>query len=93
MCVTEYKITNTSEDVYYSWLDYEKPKYSERDVAIRHYFFKAKGDFSFFNLMTDNVIFVDDDLLARIEAENIAYDPEFPSFDNVDDLVEELLSE
>ena len=38
-------------------------------------------------------LFVDDDLLARIEAENIAYDSESPSFDNVDDLVEELLSE
>lgn len=62
MCVTEYKITNTSEEVYYSWLDYEKPKYSERNLAIRRYFFKAKGDFSFFNLMTDNVIFLYDDL-------------------------------
>lgn len=62
MCVTEYKITNTSEEVYYSWLDYEKPKYSERNLAIRRYFFKAKGDFSFFNLMTDNVIFLNDDL-------------------------------
>ena len=38
-------------------------------------------------------LFVDENLLARIEAENIANDSESPSFDNVDDLVEELLSE
>ena len=36
---------------------------------------------------------LDDDLLAQIETENIAYDSESPSFDNVEDLVEELLSE
>lgn len=38
-------------------------------------------------------LFADDDLLARIEAENIAYDSKSPSFDNAEDLVEELLSE
>ena len=38
-------------------------------------------------------LFVDENLLAKIEAENIANDSESPSFDNVDDLVEELLSE
>lgn len=38
-------------------------------------------------------LFADENLLARIEAENIANDSESPSFDNVDDLVEELLSE
>lgn len=61
---------------------------SNRDIAIG--VVKGMSDKqinAFINL------FVDDDLLARIEAENIAYDPEFPSFDNVDDLVEELLSE
>ena len=38
-------------------------------------------------------IFSDDDLSAWIEAENIADDSKSPSFDNVEDLVEELLSE
>ena len=37
-------------------------------------------------------LFADEDLLASIEAENIANDLESPTFDNVDDLVEELLS-
>ena len=38
-------------------------------------------------------IFSDDDLSAWIEAEKIADDSKSPSFDNVEDLVEELLSE
>lgn len=37
-------------------------------------------------------LFADDDLLVRIEAENIANDSESPSFDNVNDLVDELLN-
>ena len=61
---------------------------SNRDIAIG--VVKGMSDEQINAFIT---LFVDDDLLARIEAENIAYDPEFPSFDNVDDLVEELLSE
>lgn len=38
-------------------------------------------------------LFVDDDLLARIEAENIENDPNSPEFDSVDDLMRDLLDE
>ena len=61
---------------------------SNRDIAIN----VVKG-------MSDEQInafislFVDEDMLARMEAKSILNDPESPSFDNVDDLVEELLSE
>lgn len=61
---------------------------SNRDIAIG--VVKGMSDEQINAFIT---LFVDDDLLARIEAENIAYDSESPSFDNVDDLVEELLSE
>lgn len=61
---------------------------SNRDIAIG--VVKEMSDEQINAFIT---LFVDDDLLARIEAENIAYDSESPSFDNVDDLVEELLSE
>ena len=60
--VTEYTITNVTHEMYYSWVDYDKPNYSEKKEAIHRFFFKRKGDFSFFDLMTDDIIMVNSDL-------------------------------
>lgn len=38
-------------------------------------------------------LFVDEDMIARIEAENIQNDPSSPTFDTVDDLMRDLLDE
>ncbi len=38
-------------------------------------------------------LFVNEDLIARLEAESIANDPESPTFDTVDELMRDLLDE
>lgn len=38
-------------------------------------------------------LFVNKDLIARLEAENIANDPDSPTFDTVDELMRDLLDE
>lgn len=64
--VTEYTITNVTQETYYSWVDFDKPNYTEREEAIHRFFFKRKGDFSFFNLMTDNIIMVDSGICVGV---------------------------
>ncbi len=38
-------------------------------------------------------LFLNDDILARIEAENITNDPDTPTFETVEDLMRDLLDE
>ncbi len=61
---------------------------SNRDIAL--YVVRKMSDEQINAFLS---LFADKNLLARIEAENIAIDIESPPFDNVDDLVDELLSD
>lgn len=56
--ITEYTLTNTTQEPYYTWVDFDKPKYLDKqtEYRLKRYFFKSKGDFSVHNLLTDNVV-------------------------------------
>ena len=54
--ITEYSLTNNTEEDYYSWVDYNE-KDEGRSKDILRFFIRHNGDFSFLDLITDNVSF------------------------------------
>ena len=46
-----YVIKNTSDSTIFLWFDKEKDTTIPLQVRVNHYFFKVKGDFSFFSLL------------------------------------------
>jgi hypothetical protein len=55
--VREYKVVNTSNDYYYSWIDYSATKHENRDELVKRYFRTFHGDFNLVTLLTDNCVF------------------------------------
>lgn len=57
--LTEYVLTNHTENSYYTWIDFDKPNRSSysKEESIKRFFTKPHGDFSFLSLLTDNVHF------------------------------------
>ena len=60
--IVEFNLINNTQQDYYSWLDFNpaSPKVSDDKARIVRYFFHGWGDFSFENLISDNVVFEGD---------------------------------
>lgn len=59
--MAQYTITNNSKDILYTWVDFNSSVTdSSTFIMSRRYFYRSMGDFTFCQLLTDNVVFVDD---------------------------------
>lgn len=61
LILTQFKLTNHSTEDYYTWVVFEStPDDSCIQDILKRYLFTRHGDFSLGNILTDNIVFIND---------------------------------